>query len=147
MVRVFIVGSEYQTLLLNAGFFSYMYFNAFYTVWLEIENRFEGFLEDKIESEWNSTKALFTVQKSHFFILAMVNIINYYMHTYSQATWRYTVEADKKKKDSSMGDKKVTESTTEPDSGIKDSNAAVEKASKSDSKQSSKGVKSSSKKR
>ena len=39
IVRILIVHAEVHTLLLNAGFFTYMFLYSFYQAWLESENK------------------------------------------------------------------------------------------------------------
>lgn len=86
-MRVLIVHAEVHTLLLNAGFFSYMFFYTFYNTWVDAESKLTLIVgEDR--ALWPATQALFTEMKSSFFILAALHITTYYSHTYRQATWK-----------------------------------------------------------
>ena len=96
IVRILIVHAEVQTLVLNAGFFSYMFFYSFYKTWLDSEARLDQlFGNDDSETKstlnaklWPQTKNLYIAQKSAFFIMAAASIITYYAHVYRQATWK-----------------------------------------------------------
>lgn len=89
IVRILIVHAEVHTLLLNAGFFSYMFFYSFYQSWLEAENKLDKLFGGEPDQQlWPATKALFIVQKSNYFYLAAAHVLMYYSHVYRQATWK-----------------------------------------------------------
>ena len=94
VVRVLIVHAELNTLLLNAGFFTYMFLYGLYKNWLEQERRLDKVFsvidEDGVEFErWPLTQKLNQNMNSAFFILSFVSLITYYAHVYRQATWKF----------------------------------------------------------
>ena len=110
MVRLLIVGKEMHTMIANAGFFSYLYFHAFYNNWLVAEDNFAA----KIEGlrQHSATQELFLREKSHFFILFVVQIISYYLHTYGMARWPFSLPTnDSKAPEETQGDAKDDKNT------------------------------------
>ena len=94
VVRVLIVHAELHTLLLNAGFFTYMFLYGLYKAWLEqvlrLDKVFNVIDEDGVEIErWPLTQKLNQNMNSAFFILSFISLTTYYAHVYRQATWKF----------------------------------------------------------
>ena len=99
VVRILIIHAETRTLVLNAGFFTYMYGNGCYKVWLNSEVKLsevftqndkefdddEAVGDNSFEGKWPLTSQLYETQKAIFAMIAGLALITYYLHVYKQA--------------------------------------------------------------
>ena len=120
VVRILVTHSEGRTLILNAGFFTYLYFYGFYSSWGDVEEKFAKFFADKFDEDWNLTQQLFILQKSHFFIIVVAQILAYYAHVYKQATWLFVDETaphavKKDDKSETTADQAIEQKTSAPE--------------------------------
>ena len=83
-------------MVLNAGFFTYMYGNGCYKVWLNSEVKLsevftqndkefdddEAVGDNSFEGKWPLTSQLYETQKAIFAMIAGLALITYYLHVY-----------------------------------------------------------------